>query len=202
LKEGQTGISINSRIQQQRLIATAQMQVNEACLGFCFERNWIMRESQAIGTIGAEPACGAWIRDWQRWAPYAAVAWSPFYAALGAYSALNGRGFHGSPTTGSNDIGPLMGRFGRRVPIALAVVPASLVSVLLIVGGIAIWSALPGMVARVLAGGAKGMGIIGEIVFPIGPTLLFPMWGVALAVATLGYYYRRRGPCRVYGRDA
>jgi hypothetical protein len=96
----------------------------------------------------------------------------------------------------------VIGLAGRRVPIALAVVPASLVSVLLIVGGIAIWSALPGMVARLLAGGAKGLGIIGEIVFPIGPTLLFPIWGLALAVATLSYYYRRRGPCRVCGRDA
>ena len=25
------------------------------------------------------------------------------------------------------------------------------------------------------------------------PTTLFPAWGVGLAVATLGYYYRRRG---------
>ena len=36
---------------------------------------------------------------------------------------------------------------------------------------------------------AEDMGIVG------GPTALFPVWGVALAVATLGYYYRRRGPC-------
>jgi hypothetical protein len=36
----------------------------------------------------------------------------------------------------------------------------------------------------------------------IGPTALFPVWGVALAVATLGYYYRRRGPCSVCGRGA
>jgi hypothetical protein len=32
--------------------------------------------------------------------------------------------------------------------------------------------------------------------------LLFPVWGAALAVATLGYYYRRRGPCSVCGRGA
>ncbi|MGE5643537.1 MAG: hypothetical protein ACM3Y8_11050, partial [Byssovorax cruenta] len=32
-------------------------------------------------------------RAWQRWAPYAAVAWSLVYAALGIYWALSGRGF-------------------------------------------------------------------------------------------------------------
>ena len=90
----------------------------------------------------------------------------------------------------------MIGLAGRRVPIALAVVPASLASVLLIVGGIGIWSGLPQMVANLAAGGVEGIGIIGGIIFQVGPTLLFPVWGVALAVATLGYYYRRRGPCR------
>ena len=96
----------------------------------------------------------------------------------------------------------MIGLAGRRVPIALAVVPASLVSVLLIVGGIAIWSGLAQMVANLAAAGAEGIEIIGAIIFQLGPTLLFPVWGVALAVATLGYYYRRRGPCSVCGRGA
>jgi hypothetical protein len=96
----------------------------------------------------------------------------------------------------------MIGLAGRRVPIALAVVPAALVSVLLIVGGIGIWSGLAQMVTNLRAGGAEGMGLIGEITFQVGPTLLFPVWGVALAVATLGYYYRRRGPCSVCGRGA
>jgi hypothetical protein len=94
----------------------------------------------------------------------------------------------------------MIGLAGRRVPIALAVVPASLVSVLLVVGGIAIWSGLAQMVANMVAAGVDGMGIVGAIIFQVGPTLLFPVWGAALAVATLGYYYRRRGPCRVCGR--
>ncbi len=94
----------------------------------------------------------------------------------------------------------MIGLAGRRVPVALAVVPASLVSVLLAVGGTVIWSALPQMVAR--AGAAKDIGIIGGIVVGVGPTLLFPVWGVALAVATLAYYYRRRRPCSVCGRGA
>jgi len=91
---------------------------------------------------------------------------------------------------------------GRPVPIALAVIPASLASVLLIVGGIGIWSGLGQMVSNAVAAGAEGTELIGEIIFQLGPTLLFPVWGVALAVATLGYYYRRRGPCEVCGRGA
>jgi hypothetical protein len=96
----------------------------------------------------------------------------------------------------------MTGLGGRRVPLALAVVPASLVSVLLVVGGTMIWFALGRMVAALAASGAKDMGIIGGIVFQVGPTLLFPAWGAALAVATLGYYYRRRSPCSVCGRGA
>ena len=94
----------------------------------------------------------------------------------------------------------MIGLAGRRVPIALAVVPASLASVLLIVGGIGIWSGLGQMVANMIASGVEDSEVIGAIIFQLGPTLLFPVWGVALAVATLGYYFRRRGPCSVCGR--
>ena len=94
----------------------------------------------------------------------------------------------------------MIGLSGRRVPIALAVIPASIVSVLLVVGGVAIWSGLPQMVANLETAGIVGSGISGAITFQVGPTLLFPVWGVALAVATLGYYFRRRGPCRRCGR--
>jgi hypothetical protein len=96
----------------------------------------------------------------------------------------------------------MIGLAGRRVPIALAVVPASLVSVLLMVGGIGIWSGLDQMVANLMAAGAVDREIIGAILFQLGPTLLFPVWGATLAAATLGYYYRRRGPCSVCGRGA
>jgi hypothetical protein len=94
----------------------------------------------------------------------------------------------------------MIGLAGRRVPIALAVVPALLVSVLLMVGGIGIWSNLAQMVANLVAAGTKNTEIMGAILFVLGPTLLFPVWGAALAVATLGYYYRRRGACSVCGR--
>jgi hypothetical protein len=94
----------------------------------------------------------------------------------------------------------MIGLAGRRVPIALAVIPASLISVLLIVGGITIWTSLGQMVANMVASGAGNMEIKGAIIFIVGPTLLFPIWGAALAVATLAYYYRRRGFCKACGR--
>ena len=96
----------------------------------------------------------------------------------------------------------MIGLAGRRVPVALAVVPASLASVLLIVGGIGIWFGLPQMITNAAAAGAAGIELAGEIIFQLGPTLLFPVWGIALAAATLGYYYRRRGACNVCGRGA
>jgi hypothetical protein len=94
----------------------------------------------------------------------------------------------------------MIGLAGRRVPIALAVVPASLASVLLFVGGIGIWSDLAQMVANLAATGAGDREIIAAVIFQVGPTLLFPVWGAALVAATLGYYYRRRGSCDVCGR--
>jgi hypothetical protein len=96
----------------------------------------------------------------------------------------------------------MIGLAGRRVPIALAVVPALLASVLLIVGGIGVWSVLRQMVANLAASGVKGTELIVGVIFQVGPTLLFPVWGAALAVAALGYYYRRRGPCDRCGRGA
>ena len=96
----------------------------------------------------------------------------------------------------------MIGLAGRRVPIALVVIPALLVSVLLLVGGIGIWSGLGQMKANLAAMNADATEVIGAILFELGPTLLFPLWGVALVVATLGYYYRRRGPCDVCGRGA
>jgi len=87
----------------------------------------------------------------------------------------------------------MIGLAGRRVPIALAVVPASIMSVLFIVAGITLWSGYKQMADAAAATG-QNFWIIA------GPVAVFPVWGVALAVATLGYYYRRRGPCKVCGR--
>jgi hypothetical protein len=87
----------------------------------------------------------------------------------------------------------MIGLAGRRVPIALAVVPAAIMSVLLIVGGTTI---LSGYTQMAIAAEATGQ----NIWIVVGPAFLLPLWGAPLAVATLGYYYRRRGPCDVCGR--
>ena len=67
----------------------------------------------------------------------------------------------------------MIGLAGHRVPIALAVVPASLASVLLIVGGIGIWAGLPQMVANLEASGVQGIEVIGTIIFRSGPPCCF-----------------------------
>ncbi|CAM3910929.1 hypothetical protein GCM10009799_38770 [Nocardiopsis rhodophaea] len=89
----------------------------------------------------------------------------------------------------------MVGRSGRRVPIALAVVPASVVAVLLTVGGVAMWSGYAEMVGAAVGGSAEDIQPLGVL-----PTALFPLWGVALGAATLAYYYRRRRACFVCGR--
>jgi hypothetical protein len=86
----------------------------------------------------------------------------------------------------------IIGLAGCRVPIALAVVPASIVSVPLMVTGISIRSGYAQMADAAVASGENTW------IF-VGPTFLFPVWGVALAVATLCYYYRRRCSCNVCG---
>lgn len=118
-----------------------------------------------------------------------------FLATFGLVGALLTLGL----TQGWGEVFPrwMIGLAGRRVPIKLAVFPAAMVSALTIVGGIAMWSGLPQMVAASVAGGTKDMGIIG-----FAPTALFPVWGLSLAVATLGYYYRRRGVCGTCGCGA
>jgi hypothetical protein len=89
----------------------------------------------------------------------------------------------------------MVGLAGRRVPVALAVVPASAVAVLLFVGGIAMVSGYAQLVGEQVAGAGAGMTLLGHL-----PTSLFPLWGAALGAATLAYHYRRRPSCAACGR--
>lgn len=73
---------------------------------------------------------------------------------------------------------------GRPVPVALAVVPASLVALLLVPSGIS-------MIRRVLGPDAAFDPVADWAAY--GPTLLWPLWGVSLGAATLAYALRRRG---------
>ncbi len=85
---------------------------------------------------------------------------------------------------------------GRRVPTALAIVPATLVSILVTSAGL--------MFVRLVLFGTFTLGDIDlgldQNWAAIAPELLWPVWGVALGTGTAGYYYRRRGMCQHCGR--
>ena len=78
---------------------------------------------------------------------------------------------------------PLVG--GRRVPPALAVVPATTVSLLLVVTGVTMWR---GLLAE---DAATALAMSGSAL----PVLLLPVWGAALGFATHGYRRRRAVAC-------
>ena len=80
----------------------------------------------------------------------------------------------------------MIGLAGRRVPIALAVVPASLASVLLIVGGIGIWSGLDQMVANAAAAGAEGTGTHWGNHLPTRPHSTVPSLGCSACGGDVG----------------
>ncbi len=84
---------------------------------------------------------------------------------------------------------------GRRVPIWLAVVPASLVAVIVTSAGLMfVRLTLLGTLFEVFA-------FVDEADWAaLAPELLWPVWGAALGAATLAYYYRRRRRCVVCGR--
>lgn len=84
---------------------------------------------------------------------------------------------------------PIIG--GRRVPLALAVVPASLVVVLVTNAGLMYWR------MTFFGGGFEIAGIqltLEDSWAALAPELLWPVWGLALGAATAAYYFRRRRP--------
>jgi hypothetical protein len=83
---------------------------------------------------------------------------------------------------------------GRRVPISLAVVPALLVSVVVISAGVMFGRmALTGQLENNFPGSAADL-------FAWLPELFWPLWGAALALAAIAYWLRRRGACPICGR--
>src|SRR5689334_12264336 len=92
------------------------------------EKNMKTLIAGSQGMASIVPARGRGVRDWQRWAPYAAVAWSLLYAALGVSWVVSGRGFPYTPDTVSDVTAPLLGRFGSGVAwivVMLAGIPAA-----------------------------------------------------------------------------
>lgn len=75
---------------------------------------------------------------------------------------------------------------GKRVPPALAIVPATIVAILVTNAGLTFWRR-----ALVETG---TFALLGGNWAALGPELLWPLWGVALGVATLAYYLRRGRP--------
>lgn len=83
----------------------------------------------------------------------------------------------------------MVGLAGKRVPPMLAIVPATFVSLIVTSAGLEY--------VRLVATRA---GIPDSSWTTMGPELLWPIWGMALAGATLAYYLRRRGHCKHCGQ--
>ncbi len=86
---------------------------------------------------------------------------------------------------------PVLG--GRSVPISLAVVPASIVAVMVTSAGLGFY--------KLAFSAAGSAGLDWDSWAALGPELLWPLWGVALGAATLAYYLRRRGGCADCGQS-
>nr|WP_051876847.1 hypothetical protein [Cellulosimicrobium sp. MM] len=84
-----------------------------------------------------------------------------------------------------------VGLAGRRVPVGLAVVPATVVAVAVLPAGLSL---------IVLGFGESRLALTADSWGAVGPTLLWPVWSLALGAATYAYWLRRRGACRVCGR--
>lgn len=76
---------------------------------------------------------------------------------------------------------------GRRVPVKLAVIPATYVAI--VVGAASV-----GMLAN-----PEVLGVLRDETLAVGPMLLWPVWAAALGTAAYAYHLRRRGPCPACG---
>ncbi|SIR94253.1 hypothetical protein [Micromonospora avicenniae] len=83
----------------------------------------------------------------------------------------------------------MLGLAGRRVPVRLAVTPATLVAV-------AVTAATLGLIANPRFWALAGA----DFNLATAPVLLWPAWGPALGLATYAYHLRRRGGCGRCGR--
>jgi len=77
----------------------------------------------------------------------------------------------------------MIGLAGRRVPIRLTTVPATLIAIAISAAGLALYGQ-PELLTE-LGGGSLSL----------IPMALWPLWGFALGAATLAYHLRRRAAC-------
>ncbi|HAM80236.1 hypothetical protein [Ornithinibacillus bavariensis] len=91
---------------------------------------------------------------------------------------------------------PLLG--GKKVPILFAVIPASIVAIVLTSAGFIFTVGFLAVSLQMVH--AEGI-VISEIGGTIGPMLTWLPWGLALGLAAISYYYRRRSRCRYCKQD-
>ncbi|MEN1937460.1 hypothetical protein AAIE21_18195 [Paenibacillus sp. 102] len=77
---------------------------------------------------------------------------------------------------------------GKRIPVWFVVIPATCASTLITLAGLKI---SPILIFRIFDGSINA-GNWGEL----GPSLFWLPWGIALGLATIAYYQRRRGQCK------
>lgn len=90
---------------------------------------------------------------------------------------------------------PVIG--GKNVPIMLAVIPASIVSITVTAAGFVFTS---GVLAEALQLTPMKNCLNSQGWGAMGPMIFWVPWGVALGLAAIAYYYRRRGECTHCGR--
>ncbi|PEP58782.1 DUF3995 domain-containing protein [Bacillus pseudomycoides] len=87
---------------------------------------------------------------------------------------------------------------GKRVPILLAVIPASCVAIAVTAAGFTFTFAFIAVKLHLVS---TDNILLSHIWGSIGPMLLWILWGIALGLASIAYYYRRRGQCSYCGRN-
>src|SRR4030042_2960534 len=89
------------------------------------------------GMASVVPAREGGVLAWQRWVPYAAVAWSLVYAVMGLYWSVSGHGFPFGFGLESAALGPIAGQFGSLVAWIIVIMeglPAVVVGVAMLRG--------------------------------------------------------------------
>jgi hypothetical protein len=146
------------------------------------------RLSWALGfPLGGSPELVAMLRESGGWVAGLGLASMALFGVLMTFGLVRRWG----------EIFPfwLPGLAGRRVPIGFPVTCFLVVSVALV-------AATPDLVGALAEGGPAGTigtpnGFLGIVTM-----MILPLWGVAMIVATAGYYLRRRGRCRECGQSS
>ncbi|WHY87169.1 hypothetical protein QNH39_04720 [Neobacillus novalis] len=86
---------------------------------------------------------------------------------------------------------------GKRVPIMFAVIPASIIAIAVTAAGFVFTF---GIIVEALHLVSMDNILLSQGWGAMGPMIFWVPWGVALGLAAIAYYYRRRGRCSSCGR--